>query len=240
MIVNSVNSVSLDNLNQLYINPEYTNIFLCVAYPNDLIIKILTKTTNKNIENTENLFNNKIYLMINLENNKFEETNLTGEYVFYDTIECKTLIDFIKTLLGQLNEYIFQKETDIIGCDRFIKQYENYKDIVINGKHNDCLKIKFNLEEKIDNSVDNIIKEDFKIENIRTCVYLNKSQRTYQFDDLIEISKDIFDKLKAGYIKYADSEISEYNKMFSTQRYKISKYKNILEKLKLKYSEVFV
>lgn len=232
--VNSVNSVSLDNLNQLYINPEYTNIFLCVAYPNDLVIKILTNSANN--KNTKDGFNNKIYLMINLENNKFEKFNLTDEFVFYETIECKSLIDFIKTLLEKLNDYISDKESDIKTCNKYIQQYENYKDIIINGKYDDSLKIKFNLEEKIDN----IIKDDFKIQNIRTYVYLNKSQRTYQFDDSIEINKDIFDILKAGYIKEANFQISEYNKMFPTQRYKISKYKNILEILKLKYSEIFI
>lgn len=230
----TITSVNLDNLNQLYINPEYTNIFLCVAYPNDLVIKILTNSANN--KNTENLFNNKIYLMINLENNKFEKFNLTDEFVFYETIECKSLIDFIKTLLEKLNDYISDKESEIKTCNKYIQQYENYKDIIINGKYDDSLKIKFNFEEKIDN----IIKDDFKIQNVRTCVYLNKSQRTYQFDDSIEINKDIFDILKAGYIKEANFQISEYNKMFPTQRYKISKYKNILEILKLKYSEVFV
>lgn len=222
--------LNLDKLNQLYANSEYSDIFLCVTYPNDLVIKISTHSKNSN---------KFIYLMFDLDNNIFEKQILTEKHVFYDLIECKTLINLITTISEKINDYIFKKETDIIGCKRYIKQYKNYKDIIINGKYDDSLEIKFNLIDDI-NYTDKMLKEYFKLENVIQSVYINTTQKTYKFDDTIEIPKEILNKIKVGYIKYIDSQISDYNRMLLIQRRNISKYKNSLEILKSQYSELFI
>lgn len=228
--------INLDNLKQLYQNPEYTNytnIFLCVTYPNDLGIKILRNYNNNKKSN--------IYLMFNSENKIFEKITLTDKHVFYDTIECQSLTDLIKTLREKLDDYIKEKQRDIKYCNKYIKEYENCKDIIINGKTDNYLKIKYNLDENINNSAIDIVKEEFKVNNLRFSVYLDRNEKTYQFDDNIaEIDDKISNILKSGFINYADSMIKEYNSMFPLQRVKISKYNDVLKTLQDIYVEIFI
>lgn len=165
-----------------------------------------------------------------------KKITLTKNNQINDVNVCNTITNFIKDFSDKINSNISEKQIRLSVSNESLEQYKTYKDIVINGLYNENLETQYELRNYRDKSIS---KEFFNTNISRHIIYINKEQKTYQFKT-DENDYNTINNLKSGYINYVNIMILEYNKAIDKINVIINDYNSILNKLKSKYTEIFI